>query len=103
MKTTLVALCLLCTTLAFGQALGGSLLSSETQVLQISGHPARAMHQPMAEQQSLLESSTSVSAKGERPLWEVGKTAEPMPLGDVARLLKKQHETVKKAAVVFEN
>jgi hypothetical protein len=59
----------------------------------------------MAREQSLLGGSDTVTiAQGERPLWEVAPPdPHTIPLGDTARLLKKEHETVKKAQFVFEN
>jgi len=104
MKTTLVVLCLLCATVAFGQSVGGgAVLNNEPQVFQFSSHPQRAAQQSIAEEQSLLENHVSVSAHGVRPLWEVAPVSNPVPLGDVARLLKKEHATAKKAEIVWEN
>jgi hypothetical protein len=42
-------------------------------------------------------------AQGERPLWEFATNPAPeVPLGDVARLYRQQHATVKKAVKVLE-
>jgi len=103
MKTLLALLCLLLTTAAFGQAIGyGSALSSQPVEIQIPSHPLHAAPQPMALEMSLLTGSAYVTAQGERPLWEVARIPDGMPLGDVARLLRKQHATAKKATIVFE-
>jgi len=58
----------------------------------------------MAQEQSLLQGSGSVYvAEGERPLWEVAPKEPPaVPLGDVARAYRKQHETAKKAQFVYQ-
>jgi hypothetical protein len=59
----------------------------------------------MAQEQSLLGGAGTVTiGHGELPLWEVAPKEPPaIPLGDTARLLRKQHETAKKAQFVFEN
>lgn len=104
MKTTLLLLCVLCTAAAFGQAgLGTAALSNEPVVIQMITHPGHAAPQPMALEQSLLVRSGPVSAKGERPLWEVAPAANTVPLGDVARMLRKEHAVAKKATAVWEN
>jgi hypothetical protein len=104
MKITLVLFCFLCATAAFGQAaLGGSALSSEPSMLQMPTHPARARQQPMGEPQTILVNSTVVSAHGERPLWEVAPKKHEVPLGDVARMFRKEHATAKKAVIVWDN
>jgi hypothetical protein len=41
-------------------------------------------------------------AQGERPLWEFGPVSVPVPLGDVARAVRKEKLTAKKAEIVFE-
>ena len=102
MKTLLFALCLLLTTAAFGQAGGYAPVSNQPVVIQIPSHPLHAAHEPMAQELSLLTGSAYVFAQGERPLWEVARIPDGMPLGDVARLLRKQHATAKKATIVFE-
>ena len=102
MKTLCFTLCLLLTTAAFGQAVGYASLSNQPVVIQIPSHPLHASPQPMAQELSLLTGSAYVSAQGERPLWEVARIPDGMPLGDVARLLRKQHATAKKATFVFE-
>jgi hypothetical protein len=103
MKSTFFMLCFLCTTAALGQSVGGPTLSSQPQVFQVPSHPEHAFPQSMAQQQSLLERSGSVYARGERPLWEVAPVSRVVPLGDVARILRKEHATAKKADVVWEN
>ncbi|MGB9073845.1 MAG: hypothetical protein WCC22_14495 [Terriglobales bacterium] len=103
MKTLFVLLCLLLTTAAFGQAIGyASVVSNQPVVIQIPSHPLHAAREPMAQEQSLIAGPAYISAQGERPLWEVARIPDTMPLGDVARLLRKQHATAKKATIVLE-
>ncbi len=105
MKTLLFVLFVLCTTAALGQStVGASVLSNQPQVLSVPSHPEHASQRSMAEAQSLLGNAGYFHALGTRPLWEVApKPQVPMPLGDVARILRKEHETAKKANVVVEN
>jgi hypothetical protein len=102
MKTTLFALCFLCaTTAAFGQsAAGGGALSNEGQVFQMASHPQRATQMPMAQEQNLFDRSGYSFVEGERPLWEVQPLSPKVPLGDIARALRKEHETAKKAEFI---
>jgi hypothetical protein len=102
MKTLLFTLCLVLTTAAFGQAGGHLSVSNQPVPIQIPSHPLHAAHQPMAQELSLLTGSAYVTVQGEKPLWEVARILDGMPLGDVARLLRKQHATAKKATIVFE-
>ncbi len=104
MKPTLCVLFLLFTTAAFGQAVGAAwALDSQPQVVTIPSHPQTASQQPMAAELNLLGNAGSVSAHGERPLWEVGPKPVIVSLGEVARKLRKEHEGVKKAEKCFEN
>lgn len=103
MKITCFVLCVLCATAALGQSgAGGSALSSEPVVFRISGHAKHASQTAMAPEQDLLQKSTYLYARGERPLWEVMPDQVAMPLGDVARLLRQEHATAKKASRVVE-
>lgn len=98
-KATLFVLCLLCATGALGQSVGG-VLSSEPQVFRVPDHALHAAQQRMATEQSLLESSSYTIVQGERPLWEFAPDPHAVPLGDIARMLKREHETAKKAYFV---
>jgi hypothetical protein len=101
MKTGLLVLCLLCASTAFAQAsLGSAAMSSQVQ---FAVHDERATQLPLAQEQSLLANSSYFFALGERPLWEVQPLSHAVPLGDVARMLKKEHETAKKAEIVWNN
>jgi hypothetical protein len=51
----------------------------------------------MAIEQDLLQSFQYVHAQGVRPLWEVGTSTSEVPLGDIARALRKERENGKKA------
>jgi hypothetical protein len=101
MKITLFLLCFLAATAALGQqSLATSALNNEAQPLQMVSHPARASQHAMATEQSLLDNSGYVYAQGERPLWEVAPVTVAIPLGDVARMLRQEHLTAKKADFV---
>lgn len=100
MKTTLFLLCLLCATAALGQSYAPAALSNEPQPLQMNSHPLRAVQHAMAVEQNLLDSSGYLYAQGERPLWEVAPVKVAVPLGDVARIYREEHVTVKKADFV---
>jgi hypothetical protein len=98
-KATLFMLCLLCATTALGQSVGG-VLSSEPQVFRVPDHALHASQQAMAQERSLLESFSYTYVQGERPLWEFAPASHAVPLGDIARMLRKDHELVKKAYFV---
>jgi hypothetical protein len=88
---------------ASAQVAGGA-LSAQPQIFEIPSHPQRAAQQALGREESLLETLTITSAKGERPLWEAPQQVTyVMPLGDVARLFRKEHEVAKKAVLVKEN
>jgi hypothetical protein len=104
-KTTFALLCLLSFGgLAFGQATStGQGLSSEPVVYEFRSHTEHAAPQAMGQEQNLLIGSGNAQAHGVRPLWEVYVSSQAMPLGDAARLLRKEHSSAKKADVVWEN
>ena len=107
MKTTLLvtlAALFLLSAAAQGQACAGyaSVISSEPQVLQMPSHQLRATQQLLNGEQNILFTSQNPWGKGERPLWEVSKPKPEVPLGDVARMFREQHATVKKAVKVLE-
>ena len=104
MKFAIAILALFCATCAFGQTLGGiTFLSSQPVGVQFASNPRRAVETPMGREQSLLAGSSFMHAKGERPLWEFGTALDGVSLGDVARKLKKEHESAKKAEIVWAN
>jgi hypothetical protein len=103
MKNTLLVLMMVSAGSAcFGQAAGA--ISSQPQVIQVPSHPMHAEQHAMGSEQSLVGGglSTYSYAQGERPLWEFGPVSEPAPLGDVARAVRKEKLTAKKAEFVFE-
>ena len=100
MKTIWFALCFFCATAAFGQSGSAPLNSS----LQFSGHADHAGPAGMAQEQSLWEGTGSITAaQGERPVGEVVPEKYEMPLGDAARIQRKQHSADKRSQVVWEN
>jgi len=104
MKTTLFVLVLLAAATAFGQAAGGTfVLSSEPQPIKVPSHQQTAAQHPLGNELNLLGTTQYASARGERPLWEVGAKPVEVSLGEVARRLRKEHETVKRAEKCFEN
>jgi hypothetical protein len=104
MKTTVLALCLLCAATAFGQAaIGGSALSAQPSVLEFPTHETTASQHAMGTPQNLLESAGYTWAQGERPLWEVSPASHQTPLGDSARMLRKEHTADKKAELIWNN
>jgi hypothetical protein len=105
MKIVHALLCCLCATGACAQSsVGGSALSSEPQMVEFHSHAARATQQELATPQDLLEKTSFVVIKGVRPLWEMAPPAPiSKPLGDTARMLRKEHEISKKATVLWEN
>jgi hypothetical protein len=104
MKTTLFVLCLFGATTAFGQASAvGSSLSSQPVIAEFVSHPEHAASHAMGQEQNLREQSGYVYAQGERPLWDVVRALHAMPLGDSARLLRKEHARAKKAQIIWEN
>jgi len=86
---------------AFGQV--PSAISAQAQMLQLPDHPQHADRHALATEQSLLGCGSVTTAHGERPLWEFGSDASaPQSLGDLARALRKEKMTVRKADKVFE-
>jgi hypothetical protein len=102
--TTLVVLCFLSATAAFGQAtVGASALNSQPVVTEFASHPEHAAPHPMGQEQNLRERSGYVVAQGERPLWDVVQSSHRISLGEAARLLREQHANAKKAEIMWEN
>jgi len=100
MKMTILLFCLLCATAAFGQyySVGTAPIQSTYNP---PSHPSRAVSQPMSVEQNLLGVNSFTSAHGEMPLWEAPALSAEIPLGDIARELKKQHDGAKKARLTL--
>jgi len=105
MKKSVIVVCfVLFAGAALAQSVGGgSALSNEPQMLIMPSHQSQASEKAISSGKSLLTGSGSVSAKGERPLWEVAPNNVPVPLGDSARALKKEHAEARKAQVTWVN
>ena len=102
MKTSLLALFFLWGTTALAQS--ANYLPNEPVVLRLPSHPEHASRQPMGEIHYLTEAGYGYTyAQGERPLWDVASVSNPVPLGDVERMLRKQHENARKANIVWNN
>ena len=97
MKTLLLGFCIFGATAAFGQAAGA--ISNEPVPIRINSHEKHATQTALESEKSLLISSSPVSARGERPLWELMPPSEDVSLGQAARLLRKQHSDDKKSKV----
>ena len=82
---------------------GAGVVSNESVVVEMPSHSAHASQQEMGASQDIMESSNSVSAEGERPLWEVAPHTKYVPLGDTARMLRKEQFAAKKATKIWEN
>lgn len=101
MKTIWFALCFLGATAAFGQSGGAPSLSS---TFQFSSHADHAGPAGLAQEQNLWGGSSSVTiAQGERPVGEVVPETYEMPLGDAARIQRKQHAADRRSQVVWVN
>jgi len=103
MKTTILVLCILWAATALGQSAYGVPVMAST--FQVTSHAEHASPHALAQEQSLLEGPGAgyLIAQGERPLWEFASTKQEVPLGDIARTLREQHESAKKAQFVRED
>jgi hypothetical protein len=103
MKTLLFAFCILCASVVWGQTtLSAPALSAEPQPLQFRDHPEHADQLGMAREQRIMERSLNISAHGTRPLWEFAPVSQEIPLGDIARAFRQEHETARKAEHVLD-
>jgi hypothetical protein len=102
MKTALLAICIVGASAAFGQT-ATTTVNAHPQVYYFETHPEHASRQPLAAAQSLNGNEIMVYAQGELPLWEVATPVHEVPLGDSARALRQEHESVKKAARYWQN
>jgi hypothetical protein len=101
MKITLFALCFLCASAAFGQT--ASVLSSNVNPTTIQDHQARATEHAMRPEDNLRGDSAYSYGKGEQPLTDFGTGKVEIPLGDVARALRKTQAANRKATKVATN
>lgn len=100
----LSVVCGLCATGVMAQVGGAITSAPTTSSFVIAGHTQHASQTSLASTQNLIGHFSTASAKGERPLWEVMPPSAPeTPLGDVAREVRKEHETAKKAVAVWAN
>src|SRR5215471_9232145 len=102
MKTTLLALIILCAATALGQT--ARLIPNQPEIVHVPDNPMQAEAHAMATEHSLVGGGpdTYTYAHGERPLWEFGPVSEPVPLGDVARAYRKEKLTARKATKILE-
>lgn len=102
MKTTLLVLVIFSAAAAISQT--APVIPNQVSVMRLPDHPQEAQLHPLGTERSLLggASATYSYGQGERPLWEFGPAAEPVPLGDVARAYRQEKPAARKAQVVFE-
>jgi hypothetical protein len=103
MKTAVFVLCFFCTTVALGQSGGSAGGAVMVSTFQVPDHPEHASQRAMAQEQTILEHSDFYYAQGERPLWEFKSLAHQVPLGDIARMMRQEHATAKKADIVVND
>ena len=102
-KTTLLVLCLFSSAAAFAQFYtGAGSRDSQPVIYESPSHPQHADYAPMMQEHSVLSGSYA-SAQGERRASDFPQPAGGLSLGDYARELKKQHDQVKRARVVWIN
>lgn len=78
-------------------------MSAQPLPLIFPSHLEHATQTPLAHEQSILGDSVNVSGHGERPLWEFSSKQVEVPLGDIARQIRKDRTVARKSAAVFEN
>jgi len=100
MKNILLMLCLLSTATAFAQI--GASRNNQVNEYQFSNRSEHATYSSMAQEQSVLPSSSYFSAQGDRRPSDFAQPEE-ISLGAIARELRKQHDSVKKSRVVYVN
>ena len=103
MKTCALLFVVMIVGAASAQSIGGSVSTIQPQMLVLSDNPQHASQVDLAPEHDLLERGGSHSAHGERPLWEVMPAPVVTPLGDIAREMRKEHESVKKAVLIWVN
>lgn len=100
-KLFFLVVLLLSTSAAFGQYVANH-IDSQVQVYNIPDHPAHASYAHISDGSSIVGGGAVSFGQGERPFSDFPQAA-PVPLGDSARELKKQHARLKKARVIWEN
>lgn len=96
MKTTVLLLGCLWAATALAQSAASSPTLATT--IQPANHAERAYAQPLAQEQSLFTTNSITIAQGEMPLAEVPlPVVHVVPLGDLARMQRKEHALDKKA------
>lgn len=105
MKVTLLLFCVFCATAMFAQyGSGVPVLSNQPQPIYMPGHPQHASQHAMSMEHAIVGTYTVTYARGERSASELTpKVVVSIPLGDTARVLRKEHEAAKKAEKLWEN
>lgn len=100
-KTLLVLSFFVLTTAAFAQY-GAGYINSQPQIYHAPDHPSHAGYAPMSAEVSIYPGTSYTSAQGDRPASDFPQAASAS-LGDIARELKKKHESARKAPIVWIN
>jgi hypothetical protein len=93
-------LCVLCAPSAHAQL--APVLQNNPAPIHMADHPQTASEHQIARESTLLSITPYGYAQGETPLAELGSIPYQMPLGDVARAYRREHELAPKAVVVWE-
>ncbi|HET7205844.1 MAG TPA: hypothetical protein VFI95_04610 [Terriglobales bacterium] len=101
MKVMFTLAVLLFATAAFTQT--APVLYGDAHPVQVPSHPEHASVHDLAAPAYILGGAGVEFARGVRPLWEVAGERDAMPLGDVARMLRKEREAKKKAEKVLSD
>ena len=100
----LLAVCLTVAGNSAAQSAAGAGVTFDPQMTIIGfDHVQRATQIGLAQEQDLREKSEVTYAHGEKPLWEFMTLAPEESLGDVARSLKQERATEKKAVMSWSN
>jgi hypothetical protein len=104
MKLVIGVFFLLCAVSAFGQGSAGY-ISSQAMPTHFQENPLHASNHDMAAEQSLVSWGRDPYhyEQGEQPVWQFGQLPTTKPLGDVARAVRKERLTAKRAEFVWEN
>ena|SRR5208337_1332781 len=101
MRFTLCIALLVTASVTWGQNIGQHNYGTP-QIPAFEEHPAHAEWHDMRPETSLLSGPVTV-AQGERPLWECGKLASPVSLGEFARHYRLIHKSAEKSAIFYTN
>jgi hypothetical protein len=99
MKMLWIGFCLLASTAVFGQTV--SVLPNQPAPIAMYEHPQHAATHALRPEENLWGDSAYSYGQGEQPLSDFGTAKAEVPLGDVARELRKSHAADRKATTVY--